>query len=116
VAPTHAGQHHLILHARDAQGCGNNAFALVFQKRKDYSHHSQRIHLDAAPCRMCHFYQYITTNPLICIKENAAAGKHVQHLVGNSGYCRIHRTQQKSKKKQKRQRLQQPAVRSSLNR
>ena len=38
VAPTHAGQHHLILHARDAQGCGNNAFALVFQKRKYCSH------------------------------------------------------------------------------
>jgi hypothetical protein len=49
---------------------------------------------------VCHFYQYITTKPLIYIKENAAAGKHVQHLVSNSGYCRIHGTQQKCKKKE----------------
>ena len=73
MTPTHAGQHHLILHARHAQGCGNNAdraaFALVFQKRKHSNHHSQRIHLDAAPCRMCHFYQYITSKLLIASKR-----------------------------------------------
>jgi hypothetical protein len=73
VTQTRAGQHHIILHARDTQGCGNNAdcaaFALVFQNRKDSRHHSQRIHLDAAPCCMSHFYQCITIKLLIALRR-----------------------------------------------